>query len=205
VSGECPRNTFPGRSSPTGRNTVAGANSEHRSVSSFALPTQPKDWVREPDAIPSGVALPNELPIAPAHLLNRLLGQLNKNWRVVCDPLQWILQQRKGNPRKKNSGWRDRSFCRTREGLLRSVRDYCGDIDPAAFAMVDALPDHYEDWRAAQNLDVRGTDQVPAGGRADSLFSQDFEGQGIDTDGVHSASSPTCLVMRSPAQSDTTS
>jgi len=28
-------------------------------------------------------------------------GRLNVNWRVVDDPLQWILQQRKGNPRPR--------------------------------------------------------------------------------------------------------
>jgi hypothetical protein len=46
----------------------------------------------------------------------------------VDDPLQWILQRRKGNPRKKNSGWQDRSFCTTREVLLRCVREYCGSL-----------------------------------------------------------------------------
>ena len=77
----------------------------------------------------------------PAHPSNRLLAQLNTNWRAVDDPLQWILQRRKGNPRKKNSGWRNRSFCRTRDALLRCVREHCGEIDPEALATLKELPD----------------------------------------------------------------
>ena len=38
-------------------------------------------------------------PSSPAHPSSRLLAHLNENWRVVDDPLQWILQRRKGNPR----------------------------------------------------------------------------------------------------------
>jgi hypothetical protein len=71
---------------------------------------------------------------APGSLLthpsNRVVAQLNERWRVVDDPLQWILQSRKGNARFKSSGWRSRSFCRTLEGLLRCIREYC------------CLPDH---------------------------------------------------------------
>ena len=36
----------------------------------------------------------------------------------------------KAIPCKKNSGWQDRSFCMTRDGLLRCVREYCGEVDP---------------------------------------------------------------------------
>jgi hypothetical protein len=124
------------------------------------IEVSPQNGVREPSIRASPAPALAEVSFSPAHPLNRLITQLNEKWRVVDDPLQWILQQRKGNPRKKNSGWRDRSFCRTREGLSRCVRDYCGEIDAAAFAKLDALPDHYEDWRAIQNLDGRGTDQV---------------------------------------------
>jgi hypothetical protein len=95
----------------------------------------------------------------PAHPLDRLVAQLNESWRVVDDPLQWILQRRKGNPRKKNSGWRDRSFCRTRDALLRCVREYCGEVDPSALATLKALSDWHPDWdrrRPRANLGVAG-------------------------------------------------
>jgi len=73
----------------------------------------------------------------------------------VGDPLQWILQRRRGNPRKKSSGWQSRSFCATREGLLRCIREYCGEIDTAAFALIKALPAYH----SRQNLDVPKTDR----------------------------------------------
>ena len=44
---------------------------------------------------------------------------LSDRWRVSYDPLQWILEIRQG-PR-----WRARSFCVTREELLRCIREYC--------------------------------------------------------------------------------
>src|SRR5262245_38953961 len=70
----------------------------------------PKEWVCEPSASIIDVTVPPEVPSPPAHPSNRLITQLNSNWRVVDDPLQWILQRRKGNPRKRNSGWIDRCF-----------------------------------------------------------------------------------------------
>jgi hypothetical protein len=81
-----------------------------------------------------------------AHPSKRLIAQVNENWRVVYDPLQWILQRRKGNPRKKNSGWQDRSFCTTRKGLLRCVRESCDEVDDKAVARLHALPEFHSDW-----------------------------------------------------------
>ena len=97
-----------------------------------------------------------------AHPSNRLVAQLNgklgESWN---DPLQWILQRKKGNPpRNKNSGWQGRSFCRTREGLLRCIREYCclpnqggsrcvheyRGVDGAALQQVHALPEWHIDW-----------------------------------------------------------
>ena len=76
-----------------------------------------------------------------AHPSNRLVAQLNERWRVVDDPLQWILQRKKGNPRKKNSGWMSRSFCRTRGALLRCVDGYCGESSTTPLAKLKSLPD----------------------------------------------------------------
>src|SRR6476646_9362545 len=88
-------------------------------------------------ARPSPFSSPSALPS------NRLLAQLNANWRVVDDSLQWILQRKRGKPRKKNSGWQDRSFCTTREGLLRCVRETCGEVDDEALAHLRALPEFH--------------------------------------------------------------
>jgi hypothetical protein len=104
------------------------------------LHTLLKQWVREPSIVRDTGPVSNERVERPAHPSNRLVAQLNANWRVADDPLQWILQRRKGNPRDKNPGWRDRSFCRAREGLLRCVAQYCGEVDPLALAQLAALP-----------------------------------------------------------------
>jgi hypothetical protein len=69
--------------------------------------------------------------------------QLNDDWRVVDDPLQWILQRRKGKARSKNSGWRGRSYLTTRSGLLRCVGEYCGEVRPDALAQLAALPERH--------------------------------------------------------------
>ena len=103
------------------------------------LHTLLKQRVREPQIVRDAERLPSQGVEAPAHPSNRLIAQLSANWRVIDDPLQWILQRRKGNPRKKNFGWRSRSFCTTRNGLLRCVREYCGDIDTTALAKIAAL------------------------------------------------------------------
>ena len=112
--------------------TVEGPAESQCSLLRVSQAAPPETVVREqnefvPDA-PSLALVPSRL----AHSSNRLVAQLNSNWRVVDDPLQWILQRRKGNPRKKNSGWRDRSFCTTREGLLQCVRESCGEVDGSA-------------------------------------------------------------------------
>jgi hypothetical protein len=52
---------------------------------------RPENWVREPSPLPSEVALPNDRTPTPAHPSNGLIAQLNEDWRVVDDSLQWIL------------------------------------------------------------------------------------------------------------------
>ncbi len=71
---------------------------------------------------------------------------LKDRWRVVDDPLQWILEVRKGQAAKKSTGYRARSFCSSRTGLAQCIRDNCGDLYPDALAPIDLLPDLHEDW-----------------------------------------------------------
>ena len=111
-------------------------------------------------SLEKGVCEPGESPCpitrrighvpGPAPPSNRLIAQVNRNWRVVDDPLQWILQRRKGNPRKKNSGWQDRSFCTTREGLLGCVRELCGEVDVDILDQLHALPDFHRDGEVSR-------------------------------------------------------
>ena len=73
----------------------------------------------------------------------RVIAVLNDRWRVIDDPLQWILEARDGRKRLRATGWRGRSFCTTRGTLKREIRRLVGDVDPAAMAIVDALPNQH--------------------------------------------------------------
>ena len=76
----------------------------------------------------------------PPTLSDGLELQLNGRWRVTADgQLQWLLQQRR---LEQTTVWISRSWCRTRKGLLRCVREHCGEIDPVAQAILQALPDY---------------------------------------------------------------
>ncbi len=69
--------------------------------------------------------------------------RLNDRWRIVDDPLQWILEVRQGKAGKKASGYRQRSFCCWRSTLLRDIRERCGDVDPAAVAYIESWPERH--------------------------------------------------------------
>jgi len=88
--------------------------------------------------------IPDTLETTPAGSLNALPVHLNSGWRMVDDPLQWILQRRDGKPDKKHSGWSNRSFCRTREALLRCVNEYCGIVDAEALVRLAVRPDFHD-------------------------------------------------------------
>ena len=71
----------------------------------------------------------------------RVIAQLCARHRViVCkDALQWILQQRKKGGAERP--WRSVGYFRTRSALLRVSATLCSRIDPAAVAILLALPD----------------------------------------------------------------
>jgi len=93
-----------------------------------------------------------KLETSPAHHSNRVLAELNSNWKVIEGPGQWVLQQRKGRPRCKNRGWLGRSYCATRAALLRSIREYCGAVDAASLSVIETLPETHLDFFIAVKL-----------------------------------------------------
>ena len=117
--------------------------------------------MREPSAAPAAHRDHRDRAERPAHPSNRAVAQLNERWRIIDDPLQWILQRRKGAPRNKNTGWESRSFCTTRDVLLRCIREYCcspdkgesrciheyRDVQEAALQRVRELPEWHIDWK----------------------------------------------------------
>jgi hypothetical protein len=59
---------------------------------------------------------------------------------IVCkDAIQWALQQRKKGGAERP--WRSVGYFRTRSALLRVSATLCSRIDPAALAILLALPD----------------------------------------------------------------
>lgn len=76
-----------------------------------------------------------------------IVAQLSDGWRViVCKTgIQWILQRRSSPKRPPTNDWRGRSYCRTSEALIRCAREHAGEIDPAAWTILDALPERIEE------------------------------------------------------------
>lgn len=67
--------------------------------------------------------------------------QLNERWRViVCrDQLQMIIQRRdKGTAQRP---WRGKHYCTTQKALVRLCGRLCGEVEPAAMAVIHALPE----------------------------------------------------------------
>jgi hypothetical protein len=70
---------------------------------------------------------------------------LNDRWRVIeCrDGIQWVLQARNRAETVASDVWRGRSYCRTRQALIRCCDQYAGAINPAAVAALEALPERF--------------------------------------------------------------
>jgi hypothetical protein len=71
-----------------------------------------------------------------------VVASLNERWRViVCkNSIQWVLQQRRGG----RNHWRGRSYCRTREALIRCSHEHAGTIDAIALVILLRLPARIE-------------------------------------------------------------
>ena len=70
---------------------------------------------------------------------------LNDRWRVVDDPLQWILQYRRfkyghSGGSENPKAWEGRRFCRSSAALKRDIGELCGEVDQVALAIIDTWP-----------------------------------------------------------------
>jgi hypothetical protein len=86
---------------------------------------------------------------------SNVVTTLNRKWRVIrCrDGIQWILQSR--DSLKAAVGvWRGRSYCRSKEALLRVCAAHAGEIDPSAAAVLAALPDRIETRSGARSPEI---------------------------------------------------
>ncbi len=71
-------------------------------------------------------------------------------FRLAADPLQWIIQRRKGvrrkGQRKGETVYEGRRFCTTRGVLLRDLRELGCELTPEARARIEAFPDTIRQW-----------------------------------------------------------
>jgi hypothetical protein len=79
------------------------------------------------------------------------VAKLNDRWRVIAcrHGIQWILQYRNRAEKVAGDGWRGRSYCRTKEALIRVCDYHAGNIDPAARAILDELPNWFPEKQNA--------------------------------------------------------
>ena len=76
---------------------------------------------------------------------------LNERWRVIgCrHGIQWVLQGRNRAERVARDGWRGRSFCHTKEALIRVCDAHAGLIDPDGRAILAGLPERFPETQSA--------------------------------------------------------
>jgi hypothetical protein len=74
-----------------------------------------------------------------------VVAVLNRSWRVIrCrDGIQWILQSLDSATAAKGV-WRGRSYCRTKDALLRVCTAHASELDPTAAAVLASLPERIE-------------------------------------------------------------
>ena len=73
----------------------------------------------------------------------RVLTHLCATHRVITCPesIMWILQRRKKGGAERP--WRAVGYYRTKAALIQACATLCGRIDPAAMAILLALPSHF--------------------------------------------------------------
>ena len=88
------------------------------------------------------LCLPADNASEEAENYRAVVAILNPRWRVIAcrNGIQWILQRSAGL-RHGTTRWEGRCYCRTREGLMRRVRELAGEIEPIASAVLKNLPD----------------------------------------------------------------
>ncbi len=74
--------------------------------------------------------------------------RLSENWALAYDKNQWIVQRRKA-PGKTGGAcrWAAVSFVGSnKDVLLRVLREKGAEIDPAARAHIDSMPEAFREW-----------------------------------------------------------
>lgn len=105
----------------------------HEDHHDFFIPA----FINEADSVPTMVQGRKKRLSEQAEDYPHVVSTLNSQWRVIrCrDEIQWILQ------RKTGGRWRPLAYCRTRDGLLRSIREAKISSDLIVVSELDLLPE----------------------------------------------------------------
>ena len=105
-------------------------------------------------SIPPTVSSPERAEFADNY---QVVARLNVRWRVIeCrDGIQWILQYGNRAETVARDGWRGRSYCRTKEALLRVCDYHAGVIDRDAAEILAGLPDRFPEKQRGHRLSRR--------------------------------------------------
>ena len=88
-----------------------------------------------------------------------IVATLNARWRVIAcrHGIQRVLQYRNRSETVATDVWRGRSYCRTREALIRVCDYHAGAIDPGTRAILEGLLERFPE---KQNAPGRITESV---------------------------------------------
>jgi hypothetical protein len=108
----------------------------------------PSHNLAEPSASSPPPVAPNTEPVADAtamapspslHASTAFPIALNDHWRIDFDPCQWILERNRGGR------WVGSAYCVTQAGLIRNVRQRCGECDPHTLVLISTFPEFHPD------------------------------------------------------------
>jgi hypothetical protein len=80
----------------------------------------------------------------------RVIARFDPNFRIVdgsCGIL-WVFQKRDGRRKSGKPRWTGRSYCRTRETLIRLYLEFCAFVDPEVVAILEQMPERHPRWGA---------------------------------------------------------
>lgn len=80
----------------------------------------------------------------------RVIARFEPNFRIIdgsCG-IQWVFQKADGRRKSGERRWTGRSYCRTRETLIRLYREFCDVVDPKVLAILESMPERHPRWGA---------------------------------------------------------
>jgi hypothetical protein len=81
--------------------------------------------------------------------------EINKDWQLGSDRVQWILRKRVPGAKREQSQWRAVSFVSSTKDILTRCMREKGVPDADARHILDTLPKTFKAWRSGRDSKVR--------------------------------------------------